>query len=73
MSLENRKTLLSELFEVLPCIARLEKELCPVLFDKEGRCRPLQLEEYKHDDEFYAGFATRLIPRLDATRDCVLL
>ena len=42
LSSENKKTLLSEIKEVMPCIIRIEKELFPALFTSDGKVKEIE-------------------------------
>ena len=55
--------MLSEIFEVIPCICRLERELFPALYDADGVLKPLRKTRYLRDDEFFASYAQRLKPK----------
>ena len=60
LSFESRKTLLSELFEVLPCLIRLERELFAELFDRDGKAKEIKCLLYVGEAEFYSNFSMRL-------------
>jgi hypothetical protein len=72
MELESRKTMLSELLEVIPCIIRLERELSPEMFEHE-KIKSIDIQLYEPDDDFYGSFAKRLTSKCDSKREQSLL
>ena len=60
--------MLSDIFEVLPLVIRMERDLLPNVFNK-GKLKKIEgLESYSSEFEFYGNFEARLNKRIDVSK-----